>query len=98
MTRRFAPLTHLFSILWRASAPLTGAAVVLLIAFAATLAALWIDPRTITGAPAWLKPAKFAISTAIYALTLAWIFTYLPAWRRLRRFAGWATAFVFLLE
>ena len=30
------------------------------------------------GAPAWLKPAKFAASIAIYALTLAWIFQ-LPA-------------------
>ena len=26
---------------------------------------LLVDPRAITGAPAWLKPAKFAISTAI---------------------------------
>ena len=34
----------------------------------------------IGGAPAWLKPAKFAASIAIYTLTLAWVFTYLPEW------------------
>jgi hypothetical protein len=88
----------LFSTLWRASAPLTAAAVVLLGLFAASLAGLLLDPRVITGAPAWLKPAKFAFSTAVYSLTLAWFFTFLPGWPRLRRFAGTATAVVFLLE
>jgi hypothetical protein len=57
-----------------------------------------LDTRTITGAPAWLKPAKFAISTAIYSLTLAWVFSYLPQWRKTRRIVGWTTAIVFVLE
>src|SRR4026208_1654065 len=39
---------------------------------AATGIALFVDPRQIPGAPAWLKPAKFAASIAIYTLTLAW--------------------------
>ena len=39
--------------------------------FLFTLVGLAVDPRAITGAPAWLKPAKFAISSAIYGLTLA---------------------------
>jgi hypothetical protein len=56
------------------------------------------DPRVITGAPAWLKPFKFAVSTAVYSLTLAWVFTYLPDWVRTRRVVGRATAAVFLLE
>jgi len=84
--------------LWRADAPLTGVGLLMLAAFAASLTGLWIDPRTITGAPAWLKPAKFAISTAIYALTLAWVFTYLSDWTRTRRLVGWTTAVVFVLE
>jgi hypothetical protein len=45
-----------------------------------------------------LKPFKFAISTAIYSLTLAWIFTWLPEWPRVRRIVGWTTAVVFVLE
>jgi len=59
---------------------------------------IWIDPRDITGAPAWLKPAKFALSTAVYTLTLAWVFTYLPDWPRTRRIVGRATAVVMLVE
>ena len=57
-----------------------------------------VDPRIITGAPAWLKPFKFAISTAIYSLTLAWIFGWLSDWPRVRRVVGWTTAIVFVLE
>jgi hypothetical protein len=68
-----------------------GAAVV----FAAGMA---LDPRSIGGAPAWLKPFKFAISTAVYSLTLAWIFQWLTDWRRVRRVVGWTTAIVFVLE
>ena len=57
-----------------------------------------VDPRIITGAPAWLKPFKFAVSTAIYSLTLAWIFGWLSDWPRVRRVVGWTTAIVFVLE
>src|SRR4029453_210391 len=57
-----------------------------------------VDPRMITGAPAWLKPFKFAISTAVYSLTLAWIFTFLSDRPRIRRVIGWTTAMVFVLE
>src|SRR4051812_47643743 len=77
--------------LWNIDAPLTGAAWLLAGALLVSLAGLAIDPRTITGAPAWLKPAKFAVSTIIYTVTLAWMFTYLPAWTRVRRIAGWGT-------
>jgi hypothetical protein len=63
-----------------------------------SLIGIFFDPRIITGAPAWLKPFKFAISTAIYSLTLAWIFQCLSDWPRVRRFVGWTTAIVFVLE
>jgi hypothetical protein len=57
-----------------------------------------VDSRVITGAPAWLKPFKFAVSIAIYSLTLAWIFQWLLDWPRVRRIVGWTTALVFVLE
>jgi hypothetical protein len=57
-----------------------------------------VDPRIITGAPAWLKPFKFAVSTAVYSFTLAWIFGHLTDWPRVRRLVGWMTAVVFVLE
>jgi hypothetical protein len=90
--------TALLTRLWRASPPLTGAGVLMLVALGCSLIGLVTDPRTIAGAPAWLKPAKFAASTAIYMFTLAWIFTLLPEWSRTRRFIGGMTAGIFVLE
>ena len=84
--------------LWRTSPPLTAIAVVMLVAFVLFVAGVFLDSRTITGVPAWLKPAKFAISTAIYSLTLAWVFRALPSWPRMRAIVGWTTAIVFAIE
>src|SRR5687767_8478783 len=84
--------------LWRSSPPLTFVGILMLGAAVASVAGIIVDPRVITGAPAWLKPFKFAVSTAIYSLTLAWIFMWLPEWRRVRRIVGWTTAIVFVLE
>jgi hypothetical protein len=84
--------------LWKSDRALTAAALRMLGALAAFLVGIVADPRVITGVPAWLKPAKFAISTAIYMLTLAWIFTYLSEWPRLRRLVGRATVGIFILE
>jgi hypothetical protein len=84
--------------LWRSDRTLTASALLMLGALAAFLVGMVVDPRVITGAPAWLKPAKFAISTAIYMLTLAWVFTYLSEWPRMRKFVGRATAAIFILE
>ena len=70
----------------------------MLAALAASLVGLVVDPRVITGAPAWLKPAKFAVSIAIYSFTLAWVFTYLPEWTSTRRIVGWTTAITLIVE
>ncbi|WP_066596718.1 hypothetical protein [Cryobacterium arcticum] len=84
-------------LLWLAVA-MAGLAVVALIG-------LFIDPRTVTGAPLWAKPLKFALSVGIYAVTLSWLIGLLPGGvaghRRLsaRRVAWWAgtVAAVFLV-
>src|SRR4030081_695551 len=83
---------------WRASAPLTVVGLVMLGAFLGSLLEVAVDPRQILGAPAWLKPAKFAVSSAIYAFTIAWIFTFLPERARLTAIVGWITAVVLVLE
>jgi hypothetical protein len=70
----------------------------MIIALAGASIGLAVDPRTITGAPAWLKPAKFAASIAIYTFTLAWIFSLIPGWRRTRRIVEWTTAVTLALE
>jgi len=95
------PLTRLrsgLSVLWEGSPVLTSAALLMTAALAGSIAGLFFDSRLITGAPAWLKPAKFAVSTAIYMFTLAWIFRQLPDWPRTRRIVGWVTAVILVLE
>ena len=82
----------------RASAPLTITALAMLVVLALTLVGLVVDSRVVAGAPVWLKPAKFAASIAIYNFTLAWIFTYLKEWPRLRSIVGWITAVVMVVE
>lgn len=88
----------LLDTLWRASPPLTVVGLLMLVVAGGSLVGVFVDPRIITGAPAWLKPFKFAISTAVYSLTLAWIFQFLTDWPRVRRIVGWTTAIVFVLE
>jgi hypothetical protein len=87
-----------FDRLWRANAPLAATGAGMLVVLVASLAALAVDHRQILGQPVWLKPAKFAISSAIYAFTLAWIFTFLPGRARLRRIVGRITAAVLVVE
>ncbi|GAA2668862.1 MULTISPECIES: hypothetical protein [Actinosynnema] len=53
------------------------------------LLGLLIDDRIIAGSPIWLKPLKFALSLALYGLSLAWALTLTT---RLRRTARWAGA------
>ena len=84
--------------LWRVDAPLTATALFMLVALAAFTIGLVVDPRLIGGAPAWLKPAKFAASITIYSLTLAWSFRYIPRATRTRRVVGRLSAVVMLIE
>lgn len=89
---------RLLARLWNGSAPLTVTGLLMIPALAIAVVGLLVDPRTITGAPAWLKPAKFAVSITIYTLTLAWIFSLIPNWVRTRRIVEWTTAIVMVLE
>lgn len=66
--------------------------------FVASVAGIFLDPRIITGAPAWLKPAKFAISTSIYGFTLAWLYQYITIWPRYKRMAAWVITLVAAFE
>ena len=71
-----------------------GSAVLLL----ATILLSILDSRLITGAPAWVKPMKFAISTILYAGTLAWMLSFVTGYPRLVRWIGGLTALGFLVE
>jgi hypothetical protein len=84
--------------LWDTDRTLTASALLMVAALGAFLVGVAVDPRIVTGAPVWLKPAKFAASTAIYMFTLAWMFSYLADWPRVRRVVGRASAFIFVAE
>ena len=75
---------------------LTGLA--LLVVLAGTLIGLVVDPRAITGVPAWLKPAKFAISFALYAFTLIWLLGFVRGHPRLVRLVAGLTALGLAVE
>jgi hypothetical protein len=83
---------------WRDSAPLTATNILMTAALMASCAGIFLDSRIITGAPAWLKPAKFAISTAIFSGTIAWLFRYITIWPRFMRVIGWVLSIVLVFE
>lgn len=85
---------------WAINWPLTLTGGLMLLTLIAALIGLLVDPRIITGQPAWLKPAKFAISIAIYAFTFVWMLSFVRGgWqRRLADFAAGTTAVALLLE
>ena len=78
--------------------PLTGISLLMLALLPLAGAGLVFDDRLIAGAPAWLKPAKFMVSTALYGLTLVWVLSWLESWPRLRRIVSQLTAAVFVIE
>ena len=88
----------MISAIWKQSKILAATAAIMLLDFIFTLIGLAVDPRLISGAPAWLKPAKFAISTAIFAATIAWLSQYLSAYGKTMRWIGPAIAVILVIE
>lgn len=84
--------------LWQIDSRLAATAYLMLGVLAACAVGLWLDPRLVLGAPVWLKPAKFALSIALYAVTLILLFERIPAFVRTRRVVGLGTALGLLLE
>ncbi len=83
---------------WRTNRPLTILGVAMILVFLATLAGVLLDHRIITGAPAWLKPAKFAVSVSVYCFTFVWLLGFVESRQRLARFAANMTVVSFIVE
>ena len=81
-----------------ASPALTVLAAAMLVMFTATLLGIFVDHRVITGAPAWLKPAKFAISVSIYCFTFVWMLGFVENRIRLVRLVANVTAASLMVE
>ena len=74
---------------WSDSKVLTAGSLLMLVAFVASVTGIVFDDTIVTGVPAWLKPAKFSISTAIFLGTMAWIYRYITVWPGFMRALGW---------
>ena len=90
--------TNQFRTAWKDSPWLTATAGLMLVALIPTVLGIFLDNRMVTGVPVWLKPAKFAISSAIYAATLVWVFRYIPIWPQFVEAMERAVAGVLVLE
>lgn len=66
--------------------------------FVATLVLSTLDSRLVTGMPVWIKPMKFAISSILYTVTLAWILSYVEGRRWLVTLVSAVTAVSLLVE
>ena len=56
--------------------------------FAICLILMMFDSRQVTGVNVWLKPSKFAISSAMTILSLAWIASKISDWPRTKKWAS----------
>jgi hypothetical protein len=98
MPFRLRILAHVAGRALAMNPPLALVGFLMLVTLAAALVGLVVDPRVITGAPAWLKPAKFAISIAVYNFTLLWLLTFVAGHQRLVRLASVVIAGALFVE
>lgn len=99
------PLTTIqtwFSKLWAFNKWLTLSVILYFVLIPIYIVTAILDPRLITNAPAFVKPLKFIISSAIYIPTFLWMLTLVQAkktWhRRWIQIAANVTALGFLIE
>jgi hypothetical protein len=56
------------------------------------------DGREVMGINPWIKPIKFAVSIAIYALTMGWLLDELPPREQVKRRVSWVIAGTLIIE
>ena len=78
--------------------PLLVLAAAMGVLVAVCLIGLVVDPRQSLGVNVWEKPLKFAISTAIYAVTWSWLIGQLQRFQRVAWWAGTISAILLLIE
>jgi hypothetical protein len=78
--------------------PLLALAAVMALLVLVSLVGLLVDDRRLLGVSVWLKPLKFGISFAAYALALAWMLSLVTRGRRIAGAAGTTVAVAGLAE
>jgi len=99
VTSRFSELVRtLLHQAFTINRPMTILGGAMLLVLLAALGGVLLDHRVITGAPAWLKPAKFAISISVYCFTFVWLLGFVENRPRLVRFVANVTVISFIVE
>ena len=84
--------------LWAFNKPLTLSVLLYLVLIPIYVVAAILDPRLITNAPAFVKPLKFILSSAIYLSTFLWLLTLVEGRKRWVQIAANVTAVGLLIE
>jgi hypothetical protein len=82
----------------RGSRSLTITGYLMLADIVLSLTGLIVDPSTVGGAPTWMKPLKFAISTGLFSFTVAFMIGKLNKTRRFATLLGRVMALALTLE
>ena len=90
------PTSTVAGIRWHRPLLVLAAAMGVLVAVC--LIGLVVDPRESLGVNVWEKPLKFAISTAVYAVTWSWLIGQLQRFQRVAWWAGTISAILLLIE
>ena len=90
------PTSTVAGIRWHRPLLVLAAAMGVLVAVC--LVGLVVDPRESLGVNVWEKPLKFAISTAVYAVTWSWLIGQLQRFQRVAWWAGTISAILLLIE
>ena len=90
--------TSLLRRLWATSPQMMVSTAAHLAALAAFVVLALVDQRVVNGQITWIKPAKFAISGAIYMATLAWVMGHIEGHRRALKVVSWVTGGVLAVE
>ncbi|MGH9161545.1 MAG: hypothetical protein ACRD2X_16380 [Vicinamibacteraceae bacterium] len=83
---------------YRRDALLTRVAVINLALALVMVLLLPFDPRLVSGINPWIKPLKFALSIALYALTVAWYMGEARKHGALRSTVRWGIAVAMMVE
>lgn len=83
---------------WQGSRSLTALSGLMSVLLLVCVTGLVFDDRTVLDQPVWLKPAKFAVSFVLYAVTLAWLLAHLRRGRRTARWTANVITIVSILE
>jgi hypothetical protein len=78
--------------------PLLGTAILMTALALISFVGVLLDDRTLLGAPIWLKPLKFSISLAVYALTISWLLSHVTRGARTAWWLGVVIAAASVLE